>query len=57
MLGAVAIAVMLIAPKGLWGFVADRFGWQMFPLARHVVRLGRSNMVRAESKIITEEQP
>ena len=48
MLGAVAIAVMLIAPKGVWGFFADRFGWQMFPLARHVVLLGRSNMAQAE---------
>ncbi len=48
MLGAVAIAVMLIAPKGVWGFFADRFGWQMFPLARHVVPLGPSNMAQAE---------
>ncbi len=37
MLGLVAIAVMLKAPKGLWGYVADRYGWQLFPLARHVV--------------------
>jgi branched-chain amino acid transport system permease protein len=36
MLGAVAIAVMLFAPKGLWGFVADRFGWQLFPLERRL---------------------
>jgi branched-chain amino acid transport system permease protein len=48
MLGAVAIAVMLIAPKGVWGVVADRFGWQMFPLARHVALLKRSNMAQAE---------
>jgi branched-chain amino acid transport system permease protein len=48
MLGAVAIAVMLIAPKGVWGFFADRFGWQMLPLARHVVLPGRSNMAKAE---------
>lgn len=38
MLGAVAIAVMLKAPKGIWGYLADRFGWQTFPLARRVVR-------------------
>jgi len=37
MLGVVAIAVMLIAPKGLWGLTAARFGWQLFPLARRVV--------------------
>ncbi len=36
-LGAVAIAVMLVAPRGLWGLVADRFGWQLFPLARRVI--------------------
>jgi len=36
-LGVVAIAVMLKAPKGLWGLVADRFGWQVFPLERRLV--------------------
>jgi branched-chain amino acid transport system permease protein len=38
MLGAVAILVMLKAPKGLWGFIAERYGWQTFPLERRVVR-------------------
>ncbi|HET7252443.1 MAG TPA: branched-chain amino acid ABC transporter permease, partial [Xanthobacteraceae bacterium] len=28
MLGAVAIAVMLFAPKGIWGLLVERFGWQ-----------------------------
>ena len=36
-LGIVAIAVMLWAPKGLWGLIADRFGWQVFPLQRRLV--------------------
>jgi len=36
-LGVVAIAVMLKAPKGLWGLVAERFGWQVFPLQRRLV--------------------
>jgi branched-chain amino acid transport system permease protein len=36
-LGAVAIGVMLKAPKGLWGLIADRFGWQVFPLQRRLV--------------------
>lgn len=36
MLGLVAIAVMLKAPKGIWGYVADRFGLELFPLARRV---------------------
>jgi branched-chain amino acid transport system permease protein len=37
MLGAVAIVVMLKAPKGIWGLVADRFGWQLVPLERRLV--------------------
>jgi branched-chain amino acid transport system permease protein len=38
MLGVVAIVVMLKAPKGIWGLIADRYGWQTFPLERRVVR-------------------
>ena len=38
MLGAVAIVVMLKAPKGIWGLVADRFGWQLLPLERRLTR-------------------
>jgi branched-chain amino acid transport system permease protein len=37
MLGAVAIAVMLTSPKGIWGLVVERFGWQVFPLERRVI--------------------
>jgi branched-chain amino acid transport system permease protein len=37
MMGAVAIVVMLWAPKGLWGMIAERFGWQALPLQRHLV--------------------
>jgi branched-chain amino acid transport system permease protein len=37
-LGVVAIGVMLKAPKGIWGYAADRLGWQLFPLARRLVR-------------------
>jgi branched-chain amino acid transport system permease protein len=40
-LGAVAIAVMLKAPKGLWGLFADRFGWQLFPIERRLVLRGQ----------------
>jgi branched-chain amino acid transport system permease protein len=36
-LGVVAIAVMLKAPKGIWGLIAGWFGWQLFPLERRVV--------------------
>ena len=37
MLGAVAIVVMLWAPKGLWGPIVERLGWEVFPLERRVV--------------------
>jgi branched-chain amino acid transport system permease protein len=37
MLGAVAIGVMLWAPKGLWGLIVERFGFEVFPLERRVV--------------------
>jgi branched-chain amino acid transport system permease protein len=36
-MGAVAIAVMLWAPRGLWGLIVERFGWQALPLQRQLV--------------------
>ncbi len=42
MLGAVAIAVMLKAPKGVWGLIVARLDWQIFPLQRRVVLPPRS---------------
>ena len=45
-LGAVAIVVMLKAPKGLWGLIADRYGWQLFPLERRLV-IGDNNDAHA----------
>ncbi len=36
-LGLVAIVVMLKAPRGIWGFVKDRTGIELFPLSRRVV--------------------
>lgn len=37
MMGAVAIVVMLWAPKGLWGMIVEKFGWQVLPLQRHLM--------------------
>ena len=37
-LGAVAIVVMLKAPKGLWGLVRARLNWQLVPLQLRVLR-------------------
>jgi branched-chain amino acid transport system permease protein len=34
LLGGLAIAIMLIAPGGIWGFVAQRFDLQIFPVRR-----------------------
>jgi len=28
---------MLAAPKGIWGLVVERLGWQLFPLERTVL--------------------
>ena len=39
-------AVMLASPKGLWGLIASRLGWQMFPLERRVT-LSRDDTMRA----------
>jgi branched-chain amino acid transport system permease protein len=41
-LGVVAIAVMLKTPKGIWGLIVARSGWQLFPLERRVVYLDRT---------------
>lgn len=37
-LGVIAIAVMLVAPKGLWGLVRDMTGLRLFPLGYWVER-------------------
>ena len=30
-LGAVAIVMMLVAPKGIWGYIAERWQISLFP--------------------------
>ncbi|MCX7933196.1 MAG: branched-chain amino acid ABC transporter permease [Rhodovarius sp.] len=42
-LGVVAIAVMLFARQGIWGAIADRTGWHLFPLERRVILPARSS--------------
>jgi branched-chain amino acid transport system permease protein len=49
LLGTVAIVVMLWAPKGIWGLIVDRFGWQLFPLERRVVLDDRGASMRDPS--------
>lgn len=36
-LGLIGIAVMLFAPRGLWGLFADRTGIQLFPVRRRLL--------------------
>jgi branched-chain amino acid transport system permease protein len=33
-LGALSVLVMLFAPKGLWGLIASRTQWQLFPVTQ-----------------------
>ena len=37
MLGVIAIAVMLKAPRGVWGYVAEKFDLDLVPLERRVL--------------------
>jgi len=37
LLGAFAIAVMLFAPKGIWGYFAERYDLALFPVRRRLV--------------------
>ncbi|MGZ3410905.1 MAG: branched-chain amino acid ABC transporter permease [Xanthobacteraceae bacterium] len=36
LMGAIAVAVMLLAPGGIWGWVATRYDLQLFPLGRRI---------------------
>ena len=35
-LGALAIVIMLVAPKGIWGYIAKRWNISLFPTGYHV---------------------
>jgi branched-chain amino acid transport system permease protein len=37
LLGCLAISVMLLAPKGLWGFITERYGLVLFPLRLRLI--------------------
>ena len=40
LLGAIAIAVMLFAPQGIWGSFNALFGLVLFPTGRRLERAG-----------------
>jgi branched-chain amino acid transport system permease protein len=41
LLGLLAIAVMLVAPGGLWSLIAQRFDLQVFPIRRRLTTLDK----------------
>ena len=43
LLGALAILVMLFAPRGLWGLVAERYDLTLFPTRRRLIIRDRGN--------------
>jgi branched-chain amino acid transport system permease protein len=57
LLGSVAIVVMLWAPKGIWGLIVDRFGWQLFPLERRVVLDDRGTARKTASSDNSQQEP
>jgi branched-chain amino acid transport system permease protein len=40
LLGAFAIVIMLFAPKGIWGYLSERYGLVIFPIRRRLVATG-----------------
>ena len=42
--GLFAILVMLLAPKGRWGCLSDRFGFELFPIRRRRAEQARSEL-------------
>lgn len=53
-LGLAAIAVMLKAPRGLWGLVADRYQLSLFPVHRRVTLLEDDKDTGAQSIAVGE---
>ncbi len=45
-LGVIGIAIMLFAPRGLWGLFSDRTGIQLFPIRRRLVLQSPSTDIR-----------
>jgi branched-chain amino acid transport system permease protein len=51
LLGCLAISVMLLAPRGLWGFITERYGLVLFPIRlRLVVERGDQTYVTPAPK-------
>ena len=50
LLGALAIAVMLLAPKGLWGAISERLGIALFPTRRTLTARGPDQSPQAATR-------
>lgn len=37
MLGSIAVAAMLFAPKGIWGLIVDKYDLNLFPVGRRLI--------------------
>ena len=50
LLGLFAILVMLFAPKGIWGYLSQRYGLALFPIRRRLVeKMGATSPPRADA--------
>jgi branched-chain amino acid transport system permease protein len=56
-LGAVAIVVTLVLPRGVWGAVVDRFGLRLMPVGYTLRGLLGSMTTRADSPPVAEPRP
>jgi branched-chain amino acid transport system permease protein len=54
-LGLVAIVVMLRAPQGLWGYVKNRFGLELFPIRRRITFADSAPAARPAKPVLAAE--
>ena len=43
LLGGIAVVTMLIAPRGIWGLISERYDLQLFPVRRQLVVVGATD--------------
>jgi branched-chain amino acid transport system permease protein len=48
LIGAIAVAMMLAAPDGIWGVLHRRFGLELFPVRRRLVMLSQTQPAQSE---------
>ena len=46
-MGGIAVATMLVAPRGIWGVISERWDLQLFPVRRRLVVTGAKADARA----------